>query len=78
MTASRAQSNISNLANNPRFVELRAKAIESKVVLDSDDDLPGSEYKGYYYDSADTTGVFTSQDEIDEYRTLLASDSTEQ
>lgn len=76
MTASRTQSNIENLATNPRFVELRSKAIESKVILDSEDDLPGEEYKGYYYDNEDTTGVFTSKEEVDEYRALLAPDST--
>lgn len=73
MPASSVQSAIAELEKNPRFLELRNKAIESKVVVSFDDDLPGNSHKGYYYDPNDKSGIFQSVDEIDEYLNLLSN-----
>lgn len=73
MPASSVQSIIAELETNPRFIELRNKAIESKVVGTSDEDLPGGTHRGYYYDQNDESGVFQTTGEIDEYLALLTN-----
>ena len=77
MPLSPTQANLAKLEQDPRFITLRAKMIESLVIVEEEDDLPGQTYRGFYFDADDSSGVFQSKEEIDEYHSLLESARTE-
>lgn len=59
--------------SNPRFAELRAKAVASVALLD-DTTRPDSvlDYRGYAIDiDSEDPEIFSSPTEVDEYRAML-------
>lgn len=76
MFANTTREHITMLRNTPRFAHLHAKAINSKAAEPYEELTGANTHRGFYFNKDDSSGVFTSPAEIDDYFDLLASNTT--